>query len=182
MPFSDVLPFPIFGNMAEIPRRVVAVLDTDIRRLLRTYGRRPGSSMVMPFSEDSQSCLNKVRPRTGMKSGFRASSMARNVPRPSVISSGVAEGGGCGALPFPCAGRTHRKPRYPIPRWARVEVFPVSMTEMLRTVRIQWLPLPPAASRNARRTTPSVYVLSAPSEVVPWLASPSMRMRGSASA
>jgi len=110
--------------------------------------------MVMPFSEDSQSCLNKVRPRTITRSGFRTSSMARNASRPSVISSGVAEGGGCGALPFPCAGRTHRKPRYPIPRWARVEVFPVSMTEMLRTVRIQWLPLPPAASRNARRTRP----------------------------
>ena len=30
----------------------------------------------------------------------------------------------------------------------------MSMTEMLRTVRIQWLPLPPAASRNARRTRP----------------------------
>ena len=76
--------------MAEIPRRVVAVLDTDIRRLLRTYGQRPGSSMVMPFSEDSQSCLNKVRPRTITRSGFRTSSMARNAPRPSVISSGVA--------------------------------------------------------------------------------------------
>ena len=91
MPFSDVLPFPIFGNMAEIPR-VVAVADADIRRLLRTYGQRPGSSMVMPFSEGSQSCLNKVRPRTITRSGFRTSSMARNASRPNATSSGVAEG------------------------------------------------------------------------------------------
>ena len=27
--------------------------------------------MVMPFSEESQSCLNKVRPRTITKSGFQ---------------------------------------------------------------------------------------------------------------
>ena len=27
--------------------------------------------MAMPFSEDSQSCLNKVRPRTITKSGFQ---------------------------------------------------------------------------------------------------------------
>ena len=33
-----------------------------------------------------------------------------------------------------------------------------------------------------RRTTPSVYVLSAPSGAVPWLASPIMRIRGLASA
>ena len=71
MPFSDGLPFPIFGNMAEIPRRVVAVQIRTSGRLLRTYGQRPGASMVMPFSEDSQSCLNKVRPRTITKSGFQ---------------------------------------------------------------------------------------------------------------
>ena len=33
MQFPDGLPFLVFGNMAEIPRRVVAVPDTDIRAI-----------------------------------------------------------------------------------------------------------------------------------------------------
>ena len=46
--------------------------------------------MVMPLSGDSQCCLNKVKPQTITKSGFRTSSMAKNALRPSAISSGVA--------------------------------------------------------------------------------------------
>ena len=43
MPFSDGLPFPIFGNMAEIPRRVVAVPDTDIRATFEDIWVEAGS-------------------------------------------------------------------------------------------------------------------------------------------
>ena len=52
--------------------------------------RQMVSGSEMPLSEDSQCCLNKVSPQTITKSGFRTSSMAKNAPRPSAISSGVA--------------------------------------------------------------------------------------------
>ena len=62
--------------------------------------------MVMPFSEDSQSCLNKVRPRTITKSGFQ--DVEHGKERPASERDFFRRGGsGCGALPFPCAGRTH---------------------------------------------------------------------------
>lgn len=107
--------------------------------------------------------------------------MARNVPRPNATSSGVAEG--AVAVRF----RFHVLDEHTVSHGIPYRVGPAIGVPgehggNVATGRIQWLPLPPAASRNARRTTPSVYVLSAPSEVVPWLVLPSMRMRGSASA